>query len=111
VNISSFLNFLNPRLKPTFIPMIVPLMLLGLAGLTAAAAPIVQSSQGAITGGQCPSAAVERFLGIPYAEPPVRFAAPQPYNGTYNTTFTTQPPSCIQFGTTFLEYGPTSEDW
>ena len=91
--------------------MIVSLALLGLAGLTAAATPTVQSSHGAITGDQCPSAAVDRFLGIPYAEPPVRFAAPQAYSGNYNTTFTMQPPSCIQFGTTFLEYGATSEDW
>ncbi|KAI9744274.1 MAG: hypothetical protein M1818_002426 [Claussenomyces sp. TS43310] len=71
---------------------------------------------GTIQGTSCNTSKASAFLSVPYAQPPVgnlRFAPPQPYNGnfsggTYQATVAA--PSCIQFGTEFIESGPTSED-
>ncbi len=90
-------------------------VLLGLVG--GAACQTVKVLNGTIQGVKCPSSNVNSFLGIPYAKSPVgdlRFAAPQPYDSKYTggtLKATKQPPSCPQFGSSFLERGTSSEDW
>ena len=92
--------------------MLAPLALLSLEGLSAAAG-LSETSKGTVTGSTC-SGTQANFFAIPYAEPPtgdLRYAAPQPFNGTYASTLTTKAPSCNQFGTTFIETDAESEDW
>ncbi len=79
-------------------------------------APTVKVLNGTLQGSKCPSTNANYFFSIPFAKPPVgdlRFAAPQPYDSTYNGTLdATKPPaSCPQFETVFVEYGPQAEDW
>jgi carboxylesterase type B len=54
-------------------------------------------------------------LGIPYGKALVRFAASQIFDSKYGENGTldaTQPaPSCMQFGSVFVENGTQSEDW
>jgi hypothetical protein len=78
----------------------------------------VANSQGIIEGVRCANSRATRFLGVPYAQPPIgnlRFKAPQAYTAPYNGgsfVATTPGASCIQFGPLlFTESGPTSEDW
>jgi carboxylesterase type B len=91
--------------------------LLPITALSAlAAAQTVTVKNGTIQGAKCPTTTANLYAAIPFAQPPVgnlRFAAPQSYNQKYNGTLdgTKQPPSCIQFGGTFVEFGPQSEDW
>ena len=72
---------------------------------------------GTVQGAKCPQNDATAFQSIPYAQPPVgdlRFAAPQPFQGKFDSSSlnaTTPAPACVQFGSTFLEQGPTSEDW
>jgi carboxylesterase type B len=100
--------------------LIISFCLAAAASLTSVVAQspaTVVIQPGAINGGNCPNTAVNSFLSIPYAQPPVgnlRFAPPLPVEGAYpggNLTATTSAPSCIQFGTNFVEAGPQSEDW
>lgn len=98
-----------------------PTLFLGLSALsqTFAAAPTVTVSKGQIQGVACKNGGANSFLAIPYAQPPVgplRFAPPQPFNGSYKGAFlaTTAAPSCLQFGlpgSSFIPHGPQSEDW
>lgn len=77
----------------------------------------VTISAGTLQGGICPGSTASFYLNVPYAIPPVgdlRFTSPQAYSGKYPTgTYDASTPgaACIQFGTTFVEGGPTSEDW
>jgi carboxylesterase type B len=77
----------------------------------------VTTKSGAVNGVECATSGSKAFLSIPFANPPtgpLRFAPPQPYNGSYPTGglyATTSPPNCIQFGTEFIEPLPWSEDW
>lgn len=80
-----------------------------------ALARIITVSNGTIRGGSCPSSGSDYYRAIPFAQPPLgylRFAAPQPFNQKFNGTLdgTKNPPSCIQFGSDFLEPQPWSED-
>lgn len=82
------------------------------------ASPSVTIGAGTLTGGQCQnSSGAVYYKSIPYAKPPtgsLRFAAPQAYNGHFpggRLNATRPAPACIQFGQTFAETGPTSEDW
>ena len=86
--------------------LLLELLLLA-APLTAAEAddsgPVVQIDAGKVKGvaSQSHGATVNKFLGIPYAEPPLnqlRFATPEsikPWNGTLNALH--QPNACIQY--------------
>ena len=48
----------------------------------------VQTNNGLIVGHTAPNASsVVEYLGIPYAEPPLRFAAPRKFNGDASSTF------------------------
>ena len=102
--------------------MYSPLLFLGLSPLWAqafVATPIVTVYKGVIQGFTCESGGTNSFLSIPYAQPPLgalRFAPPQPFNGSFNgTLLATQPaPNCLQFGqfgSSFIEPGPQSENW
>jgi len=63
--------------------------------------PTVTAAAGAIQGiaTQVPDSdvTVNKFLGIPFAEPPVRFGAPKALSKPFNSTFkaTKLPPSCL----------------
>ncbi|KAK3062992.1 hypothetical protein LTS18_002971 [Coniosporium uncinatum] len=63
--------------------------------------PTVTAAAGAIQGiaTQVPNSdvTVNKFLGIPFAEPPVRFGAPKALSKPFNSTFkaTKLPPSCL----------------
>src|ERR1700760_3021867 len=76
----------------------------------------VNTKLGAVNGVECPSGS-KAFYSIPFANAPtgsLRFAPPQAFNGSYPTgglDATKSPPSCIQFGTEFIEPQPWSEDW
>jgi carboxylesterase type B len=78
--------------------------------------PVVEVQNGRITGSQCQHSSSHAYLGIWYALPPVgprRFAPPSLHDAKYSTdslNATTPPPACVQFGTTFLDSGPKSED-
>jgi carboxylesterase type B len=96
------------------------LFTLGAASLSLAvlaAAQTVKTLNGTIQGGRCNSTAVNYFLSIPYAKPPLgnlRFAPPQVYDQAYNGTLQATNPAmtCVQFGNGFFESPlPTSEDW
>lgn len=77
----------------------------------------VTTTNGTIEGGRCESSDVNSFLAIPYAQPPVgplRFAAPESYNTTYDGVLraTSRAPNCPQFTTGGeLVEGTFSEDW
>ena len=86
--------------------------------ITSASALLAASlPAGTVHGQTCPSSAATSFLSIPYAQPLVndlRFQAPRSFDssfpgGTLNAT--TPAPSCIQFGSRFIEQGRQSEDW
>lgn len=88
--------------------------MLGLTLLLAAScvAQSVTLSGGTLQGGTCSNSNASYFYSVPYAQPPVgdlRFAAPQPYNGTLGQA-TTPTPKCPQFNDEFIEY-PYQEDW
>ena len=76
-------------------------------------------SGGTLEGGQCSEYGYTSnaiyYSSVPYAQPPVgdlRFAPPQPFNGTYGGQYTTLTPNCPQFGEEFIEMtAPSSEDW
>ena len=76
-------------------------------------AKTVITTNGTIQGGVCTTSSASTFLGIPYALPPSRFAAPESYNKTYDGVLdgSVQPPRCPQFGLTYVEDGKQSEDW
>jgi carboxylesterase type B len=82
-----------------------------------ASTPQVSISAGTLQGGLCENnSTVAYYKSISYAKPPtgdLRYASPEAYNQTWNGVrkATTSAPSCIQFGTQFLETGQTSEDW
>ena len=87
------------------------LFFLSLAALGAAQS--VTLPGGILQGGHCSSSNASYFYSVPYGQPPVgdlRFAPPQPYNGTLGQATKPAPP-CIQFGTQFIEAGTASEDW
>lgn len=77
----------------------------------------VSTSAGVIEGAQCTGSQASSFLAIPFAEPPVgdlRLASPKPYDASYAGELlraNTKAPSCIQFGSEFVEKGTQSEDW
>jgi carboxylesterase type B len=81
------------------------------------AALSVNTKLGAVNGVQCPTSGAKAFYSIPFANAPtgaLRFAPPQPFNGSYpngGLDATKSPPPCIQFGTEFIEPQPWSEDW
>ena len=76
-----------------------------------------ETEAGTVQGAKCAQNDVTSFQAIPFAQAPVgslRFAAPQAFLGKFNGSYlkaTTPAPSCIQFGSTFVEHGQTSEDW
>lgn len=84
---------------------------------TIAAAQTVTIANGTLQGSRCADTAVNSFLKIPYAQPPIgplRFTAPQPWttsfvNGTRDATAAA--PACVQFLPLFAEAGEQSEDW
>ncbi|KAI1075441.1 alpha/beta-hydrolase [Whalleya microplaca] len=90
--------------------------LAGVLGLVGSAnSKVVQLGKGSVHGGKCKTTDVNYFLSIPYAKPPIgelRLAPPQPASSsTCKSLNGTNPaPACIQFGSTFVETGPQSED-
>ncbi|KAH9987546.1 alpha/beta-hydrolase [Xylariaceae sp. FL0662B] len=97
--------------------MRVLVTLAGLLGLLIGSthSKVVHIRNGSVQGGKCETTDVNYFFSIPYAQPPVgdlRLAPPQPpSNSTYKVLNGTNPaPSCIQFGSQFVEAGPQSED-
>jgi para-nitrobenzyl esterase len=75
-------------------------------------APSASTADGTLRGGRCAGTAVDFFLSIPYADRPVRYQSPAPYSAKYSKRdATVVAPACPQFGTTFVETGPQSEDW
>jgi len=96
----------------------MPYLSLALAAASVAlgdASPSFTTYNGTIHGVQCPYTQVNQFLCIPYNKEPGRFAAPELFDSKYGENGTldaTQPaPSCIQFGTIFLEENTQTEDW
>ena len=92
---------------------IFTISLLALAFAQSNAPPVVETPRGKVQGEFCPGGSAAQFLSIRYAQPPVRFSAPQPYNTSYNGTFlaVNPAPSCPQFGAFFIESNIQSEDW
>jgi len=88
-------------------------LLILLSAIGIVQAQTVTTTNGTIQGSKCKTSSANAFLGIPFALPPTRFAAPESYNKTYDGVWnaTTQPARCPQFGLAFVEYGPQSEDW
>ncbi|PFH62375.1 hypothetical protein XA68_13969 [Ophiocordyceps unilateralis] len=81
--------------------LVLGLQLLTASGLPAPNCPTVTADSGVLVGTAtslpCASTAVNRFLGIPFAEPPIRFDPPQPapnWAGVYDAT--QYKPACIQ---------------
>jgi len=70
---------------------------------------------GTINGAQCPYSQANYFFGIPYGKAPGRFAPPQLFDSKYGNDGTLDAtqlaPSCIQFGSVFVENGTQTEDW
>jgi carboxylesterase type B len=101
----------------------IPLLLLAcVAGASARVdGPHFSLPLGIVSGGTCNtnSSDASSFLGIPYAKPPtgeLRFQPPVAFdhkygNGTGRLDATSRVPACIQFGSSFVEDGPQSEDW
>ena len=88
----------------------------GACCVAAQTTPTVKVTNGTLQGAKCSKNNFNYFFSIPYAEPPVgnaRFTSPQSFNQAYNGTrdATKAAPACTQFGTTFVEVGPQSEDW
>ncbi|CAN8096936.1 unnamed protein product [Discula destructiva] len=76
--------------------------LLATVSATGSPVPAVQLKTGLTIHGRTSheASSVVEYLGIPYAAPPLaalRWAPPQPYNGTRNINATTTPPSCWQY--------------
>jgi carboxylesterase type B len=89
---------------------------LALFGVVSGSGPTVTIANGTIQGDICATTSVNFFLSIPYAKPPIgdlRFAAPQPYDNSYNGTLqATRPaPICIQFFVDLVDTEPQTEDW
>lgn len=87
--------------------------LLSLALLATNAATQVTLDGGTLEGGQCETSNATYYYSIPYAQPPIgdlRFAPPQPYEGTYGGDATRPSVICPQWSG-FVEYLPSSEDW
>lgn len=91
--------------------MLSLVLLFSVAGL----AQVTLPGGGTLSGGQCSSSNAQYYYSVPYAQPPtddLRFAAPQPYSGSYDGDYTTLTPNCPQFGEEFIEMtAPSSEDW
>src|SRR3954447_21705739 len=99
------------RLKTTL--ALAAALLIVPATATAASTVVVKTPQGAVRGVRAEGA--DRFLGLPYAKPPIkslRFKPPVPaghWRGTRDATL--QAPACTQFEPTGVrENQPTSED-
>ena len=103
---------LSFQVKPSLV-LHSPCTMLAYALLLAAsaAAQSVTLPGGTLQGGTCESSGASYFYSVPFAQPPVgdlRFAPPQPYNGTLGDA-TAPSPRCPQFGLQFIEY-PYQED-
>lgn len=92
-----------------------PLLLACLARAVCAGAPTITTTNGTVRASNaCAGTNAVAYLAIPYAQPPtgpLRFAAPQPYDGHYTLTAGSAAPSCPQFGGSAIADGPQSEDW
>lgn len=83
-----------------------------IAACPSVSTPFVSTADGTLRGGRCHGTDVNFFLSVPYANQPSRYQAPMPYSGKYSDRdATVSAPACPQFGTTFVETGPQSEDW
>lgn len=93
------------------------LMLLGVASAAlavarAAPAPVLRLEQGTVAGA-LDRAGVHRFLGVPYAAPPVgelRWQPPKPHTWTGTRPATEYSASCAQKKNAFDDLAPASED-
>lgn len=78
------------------------------------AGPLVKTSSGSLVGKHLDilGSAVDAFLGIPYAQPPVnekRFLRPTPHDGWEGILeATTKPPPCMQYSSRNYSWNPTS---
>lgn len=80
--------------------------------VAAAAAQSVTLPQGTLQGGTCEFSDASVYYSIPFAQPPtgdLRFAPPQPYNGSLDIDATVETPKCPQWSS-FIEYGNVQED-
>lgn len=96
---------------------ILSLAILTYCSPVTATSPSVTVNAGTLNGAQCNGSNAVFYKSIPYAKPPtgnLRFAPPEAFDGQYpgGSLDASKPaPACIQFGTEFVEKGPTSEDW
>ncbi|KFZ19331.1 hypothetical protein V502_03705 [Pseudogymnoascus sp. VKM F-4520 (FW-2644)] len=76
--------------------------------------PAVLTTNGTVCGTHLPTFLQDAFLGVPFAEPPVRdlrLRHPVSYNTTYTAyNATSQPPSCPGYGGFDVGIGPMNED-